>query len=64
MSFFVPPHLGRAVLAHDPVGGRRNLSIFGGLHPDRVIHIREGSGFLGNSAPALIDQVGGNSALR
>ena len=29
-----------------------------GFHPDRVIHIREGSRFLGNASPALIDQVG------
>jgi hypothetical protein len=29
-----------------------------GLEPDRVTHIHEASRFLGNSSPALIDQLG------
>ena len=29
-----------------------------GFEPDRIVHIREGSRFLGNAAPSLIDQVG------
>jgi len=29
-----------------------------GFDPNRIVHIREGSRFLGNDDPALIDQVG------
>ena len=33
-----------------------------GFHPERVRHIHEGSRFLGNASPTLIDQVGENVA--
>jgi hypothetical protein len=29
-----------------------------GFEPDRIAHIREGSKFIGNASPALIDRVG------
>jgi len=29
-----------------------------GFEPERIVHIREGSRFLGNSSRALIDQAG------
>jgi hypothetical protein len=29
-----------------------------GFEPERIVHIREGSRFLGNSSPELIDQAG------
>jgi hypothetical protein len=29
-----------------------------GFEPGRIVHIREGSRFLGNASPALIDLVG------
>ena len=50
--------LGMIVLADDPVAADATCVRLMGLHPDRVSHIREGSRFLGNASPALIDQIG------
>ena len=50
--------LGKIVLADDPVAADAACAYLMGFEPDHVAHIREGSRFLGNSSPALIDQVG------
>jgi uncharacterized protein (DUF362 family) len=50
--------LGKIVLADDPVAADATCAYLMGFKPDHVAHIREGSRFLGNSSPALIDQVG------
>ena len=50
--------LGRIVLADDPVAADATCARLMGLDPDRVAHIRVGARFLGNAAPARIDQVG------
>ena len=46
------------MLADDPVAADATCSRLMGFEPDRIVHIREGSRFLGNASPALIDQVG------
>jgi uncharacterized protein (DUF362 family) len=51
-----PP--GRIVLADDPVAADKTCSRLMGFESGRITHICEGSKFLGNSAPALVDQVG------
>ena len=50
--------LGKIVLADDPVAADATCARLMGFHPDRVSHIHEGSRFLGNASPSLIDQVG------
>ena len=50
--------LGTIVLADDPVAADATCSRLMGFEPDRIVHIRAGSRFTGNSLPALIDQVG------
>ena len=54
----IPRPLGKIVLADDPVAADATCARLMGFEPDRIVHIREGSKFLGNSAPAVIDQVG------
>src|SRR5713101_3870611 len=51
-------HLGRIVLGDDPVATDATCARLMGFEPSRIIHIREGSRFLGNSASALVDQLG------
>ena len=53
-----PRAFGKIVLADDPVAADATCVRLMGFHPDRIGHIREGSRFLGNAFPALIDQVG------
>jgi uncharacterized protein (DUF362 family) len=53
-----PRPLGKIVLADDPVAADATCARLMGLEPGRLVHIREGSKFLGNACPALIDQVG------
>ena len=53
-----PRYLGRIVLGDDPVATDATCARLMGFEPSRIIHIREGSRFLGNSAPALLDQLG------
>ena len=53
-----PRLLGRIVLADDPVAADATCARLMGLEPSRVVHIREGSRFLGNASPILTDQVG------
>jgi uncharacterized protein (DUF362 family) len=51
-----PRALGKVVLADDPVAADATCARLMGFAPERIVHIREGSKFLGNSAPSLIDQ--------
>jgi uncharacterized protein (DUF362 family) len=53
-----PRPLGKIVLADDPVAADATCARLMGFNPERVSHIREGSRFLGNASPALIDQIG------
>jgi len=53
-----PRLLGKIVLADDPLAADATCARLMGFEPDRIVHIREGSRFLGNAAPSLIDQVG------
>src|SRR5713101_1691251 len=53
-----PRPLNRIVLADDPVAADATCARLMGFEPSRIIHIREGSRFLGNSASALVDQLG------
>jgi len=53
-----PRPLGKIVLADDPVAADATCARLMGFEPDRIVHIHEGSRFLGNAAPSLIDQVG------
>jgi uncharacterized protein (DUF362 family) len=53
-----PRPLGKLVLADDPVAADATCARLMGLEPDRVVHIREGSRFLGNSSSPRIDSAG------
>jgi len=46
------------VLGDDPVAADATCARLMGFHPERIVHLNEGSRFLGNSARAFIDQVG------
>jgi hypothetical protein len=46
------------VLADDPVAADATCARLMGFEPHRIVHIREGSRFLGNAALSFIDQVG------
>jgi len=46
------------VLGDDPVAADATCARLMGFEPERVVHIREGSRFLGNSAPALLHRIG------
>jgi uncharacterized protein (DUF362 family) len=50
--------VGKIVLADDPVAADATCSRLMGFEPDRIVHIREGSRFLGNGSPSSIDQAG------
>jgi uncharacterized protein (DUF362 family) len=50
--------LGKIILADDPVAADATCARLMGFEPERIGHIREGSRFLGNASPALIEQVG------
>ena len=54
----VPRRFGKIVLAQDPVAADTTCVRLMGLDPDRIVHVREGAKFIGNTAAALIDQVG------
>jgi len=53
-----PRPLGSIVIADDPVAADATCARLMGFNPGRIVHIREGSRFLGNSSPALLDQGG------
>ena len=57
-----PRLLGKIVLADDPVAADATCARLMGLEPDRIVHLREGARFLGNSSAALIDQAGESTA--
>jgi uncharacterized protein (DUF362 family) len=50
--------LGKIVLADDPIAADATCARLMGFHPERVSHIHEGSKFIGNASPAVIDQIG------
>jgi uncharacterized protein (DUF362 family) len=50
--------LRKIVLADDPVAADATCARLMGFEAGRIAHIREGSRFLGNGSPALIDQTG------
>lgn len=51
-------HLGKIVLADDPIAADATCARLMGFEPERITHIREGARFLGNLSPTLVDQVG------
>ena len=53
-----PRPLGAIVLADDPVAADATCARLMGFEAGRIVHIREGSKFIGNASPALIYQVG------
>ena len=53
-----PRLLGKLVLGDDPVAADATCAQLMGFEPSRLVHVREGSRFLGNAAPVFIDQVG------
>jgi len=53
-----PRPLGKIVLADDPVAADATCVRLMGFEPGRIAHIHEGSRFMGNAHPALIDEVG------
>jgi uncharacterized protein (DUF362 family) len=53
-----PRTLGKIVLADDPVAADATCARLMSLDLDRIVHIREGSRFLGNSSSECIDEVG------
>jgi len=53
-----PRPLGKIVLADDPVAGDATCSRLMGFRPDRIVHLCEGSRFLGNSSSSLVNQLG------
>jgi len=53
-----PRPLNRIVLADDPVAADATCARLMGLDADRIVHIRAGAQFLGNSSIAQIDQLG------
>ena len=53
-----PRPMGKIVLADDPVAADATCARLMGFHPEGVIHIHEGSRFLGNASPTRIEQVG------
>ena len=53
-----PRSLCKIVLADDPVAADATCGRLMGFEPSRIVHISEGSKFLGNASPVLIRQVG------
>ena len=53
-----PRPLGKIVLSNDTVAADATCARLMGLEPGRIIHLREGSRFLGNAKSECIDQVG------
>ena len=53
-----PRRRGQIVLAADPVAADATCSRLMGFEPDRIMHIREATRFLGNASQGLIDQAG------
>ena len=53
-----PRPLGKIVLADDPVAADATCAQLMGFDPGGIAHIREGSRFLGNASPGLVDHAG------
>src|SRR6266568_803250 len=49
--------LNRIILADDPVAADATCARLMGLNPDKIVHLRAGAQFLGNSSVARIDQL-------
>ena len=49
--------LNRIILADDPVAADATCARLMGLDPDKIVHLRAGAQFLGNSSVARIDQL-------
>src|SRR5215469_10629538 len=58
-----PRPLGKIVLADDPIAADATCARLMGFEPSRIVHVREGAKFIGNSAASLIDQIGGSVLL-
>lgn len=52
-----PRHMGKIVLADDPVAADATCARLMGFDSGRIVHIAEGAKFLGNASPERIDQV-------
>jgi uncharacterized protein (DUF362 family) len=50
--------LAKIVLADDPVAADATCARLMGFEPGIIVHIREGSRFIGNASPAPVDEVG------
>ena len=50
--------LGKIVLADDQVATDATCARLMGFEPSRIVHLREGAKFLGNTSPPLIDYAG------
>jgi uncharacterized protein (DUF362 family) len=53
-----PRVLRKIVLANDPVAADATCARLMGFEPGRIVHVREGSKFLGNTSLGLVDQAG------
>lgn len=53
-----PRSLGQLILADDPVAADATCARLMGFDPDRIVHIREASKFLGNASDESIQQLG------
>ena len=53
-----PRPLGKIVLADDPVAADATCAWLMGFAPHRILHIREGSKFIGNVSSELVEQLG------
>lgn len=53
-----PRALGQIILADDPVAADATCARLMGLDPDKVMHVRAGTQFLGNSSRERIEQLG------
>lgn len=53
-----PRHLGKIVLADDPIASDATCARLMGFEPGRIMYIHEGAKFLGNAARTVIEQAG------
>ena len=56
--------LGRIVLADDAVAADATCAGLIGFEPEKIVHIRDGSRFLGNVKPTPSDQIGAPYGIR
>jgi uncharacterized protein (DUF362 family) len=58
-----PRHLGKLVLADEPVAADATCARLMGLVPERIPHIRAGARFIGNCSSGLIEWLAGEAGL-